>query len=306
MPIRSCHGENRKREIIQRYELTPGPYCVLPRHEHVERDGCCGPLSERFFQFFYKYRRGIDWQDHRNYPREDDSFYVGAHCGDRLIELLIENGDLDEDYQRPRLFNPLKAPPKDGGGGDGKGGPRKKTRLNLELETVINLLAILCPEPMHGRLNSILLYMHDRPGTDNRDDAVQWVNDAVRDDAPFGGQSLRVAMEEAEDIGNNAWRPFSFRAIERVLRNIDVPSYIDPEASFPDNDPLYREIEVLRATTTGKWWCRYPGNEQILMGARPDENIRVGDRFLVRLNEFELGDRGIINGVANIIERSEQ
>lgn len=243
MPIRSCYGPRRKSEIVDLYHVEPGPHCVMPKHQEVDgdRDECCGfRLTHEFYQFFYKPRDGVDFGD-PSYPREEGSFFVGRHCADEFFKLLlVENPDL----KKPRRFNPLReiARSHDGGtdgtrgaereGGDGEPMARP-TALNLEVMTVIEMLATVCRTPLELGLFRVLKWLRENPTQDTQDWAVFAVNDAVRRHPDLGGRTLRQAMDEERAQGADEWRDFRFDHIERILRDAGHASFIDPDADVP-------------------------------------------------------------------------
>jgi hypothetical protein len=321
VPITHCKkspdGPDPKVEIVERYHLIPGPYCEIP--EGDDRQGCCGTLQKKFFQFCYKLKAGKE-----PFPDQDGTFYVGGTCADTLIKLLKKDGQLDEDYQPPkRAFNPLHdiphhgplrgriRRPRKGGDGQVRNVPLVRTRLNAELESIFKLLAYIAPESVQINMYNIWHHLHLNPDIDSFDFAVTKLNNAIRDHKPFEGQSLRQIINGmAAKQPDRKWHEFHFDRVEQIHRSLsNTNSYIDPESEIDETLSLFDIVQII-CEQEKFWVCRKvdDGAEVSLFKKnvawrwpkecqKQETILSVGDWLKVRLGEsYDVIDRHQIVG----------
>ncbi len=302
MSIKNCRttkNRDRKQEIIDRYDLIPGSYCkVLPHQVKEKREGCCGSLTDKFFQFYFKPKRGF--KPTEDYSFESGSFFVGHDCGLQFIEKLKQVGKLDDNYQIPTCFNPLQLL-KQANRNSSKNTTNgitllKPTQLNTELKVVLGILAQICRTPLRVELNEILLWLHSNPYNDNEDWAVCRINNAIKSHAELNGKTLRQAMQAEEQLCTQSWRQFTFLAIERVLRSCNHESFIDPDVEFIEEFPEYHYVEVVRKNNSGNYKCLADdSNDEIwLFSEQVYDGIAIGDWLKVRLGETYIKVKGAI------------
>jgi hypothetical protein len=319
MPIRNCVGDDRKWKIVSRYDIEPGPHCkMLPTQENDgTRQECCQkPLKREFYQFFYTPKPGAKFT--KEFPEESGSFFVGIGCGPTFIKILQER--VDPNIVAPKLFDPLDPPPRprrertrnpDPRGRPAPDGlPLGPTSVNFELMTVIQLIATICPTPIAGNLCTVLNWLRKHPTIDTYDFSISAVNRAIQYHPEFNGRTLRQAMDDEATLGVR-WRNFSFSYLERILRDREEPSFIDPTANIPDVPPLRRWATVIRSVDGG-YRVRVdnePTEDYALLMERrcgddfaPHAPLNCGDRLLVRLGEHP--DRPSVVRVYEVAERA--
>lgn len=108
-----------------------------------------------------------------------------------------------------------------------------RTPLNDQVMTVIQLLAVVSREPLDLGLFAALRWIRENPAQDTLDWAVRAVNDAVRRHPDLDGLTLREAIEREHARGQEEWKEFDFRLVERILRDDGQQSHIDPTAELP-------------------------------------------------------------------------
>lgn len=320
MPIQNCWGDHAKREILDRYWIEPGPRCIILHHqadENIRVECCKRPLKHEFWQFFYRPKPGGHFS--LEFPNETGSFFVGHGCGRTFIDLLNDRYP-EAGFHEPPLFNPLRhlgqlppPPPvdddddQDGDGGeDGRhpGGRRRRARLpltplNSEVVAVLQLLATICRTPISADLNAMLTWLREHPAQDTHDRYLSRLNNAVRDHRELQGRTLRQAMEDEEHEGAEAWREFTFHNIERILRDNDVESHIDPNADIPLDPPVRREAVAVRTTRQGFVILQVqPGDERAILfpdcrGFAEIDGAGLGDKIRVRIAAHPDGPRAV-------------
>lgn len=306
MAIQSCVGDDRKRKISRLYVLQVGLRAKILPHQRQPglREECCHrALEDEFYQFYYapRFGSGDDRYDDR-YPHEAGSFFVGTHCGRKLIEIIRET---TPDFADPPLFNPLRGKPRprgDGSGG-GKSGDHgehireKPSRLNAEVMTVIQLIGSLSPQALAADLAETLGWLRDHPDQDTKDQFVFALNEAVGAHPEIAGGSLRALMDRQGGERGYAWRGYAFDTIERLLADEGRTSHIDPGADLSAEPPVRHQVTVIELGDRLNRVEIEDGTLAVLfpdcpgLGDITDAPLAVGDLLTVRLASHPKGLR---------------
>ncbi len=303
MAIKSCVGDDRKRKITQLYTLQVGLRAKILPHQRKtgSREECCHRvLEDEFYQFYYapKFAKG-DGRYGRDYPHETGSFFVGSHCGKKFIDMVRQDAP---DFVPPPLFNPLRAEggtrPAGGGGGDRSENPRKQpSQLNRQVMTVIQLIGLLCPQPLTADLAETLAWLRDHPDQDTKDQFVFALNEAVGQHPEIAQSSLRALMDKQGGEWGYAWRRYGFNTIEMLLADEGRRSYIDPTADLSAEPPVRREATIVELADRRNRVVADDGTRAVLfpdcpgLGDIDDAPLSPGDLLSVRLAAHPKGPR---------------
>ncbi|MBC8729451.1 hypothetical protein [Paraburkholderia sp. UCT2] len=215
MPTGSCLGEENKQRIVNGYDLVPVAQIKLLEGQMLK--GCCGKVTNRYYHFEATPKSG----------GEVETFVVGYHCAERLLELI--------DHPKLHLFNPLAAlGGGDRGGGIGIGGngngrpktdvsdPRKlMCPLNAELYDAIHLLCMAWRTVPGAPLRRTLQFLKDRPGQPTNDSSVERFNRIVGADRK---ERTLTAMIDELRLQNPSLRHFAFPEMAAALTRSNVSS----------------------------------------------------------------------------------
>jgi hypothetical protein len=198
----SCHGESRKRSLVERYTIKPiGFYRLL---NGQQKPGCCGTLTDRYYAFSAtaKYPTKSATQD-----KEVSYFYVGLSCASQFLEL--------NPHPPLPLFDPLRANNNDHNNGNNGGREEFNNQvspINRELINAINLLLMAWNEIPNGFLGAILKYTKENMERPNYNGVV-WFNDVVRRDPT--SRNFETIVRDLR--ANNDFRDFTFEEMHRHL-----------------------------------------------------------------------------------------
>lgn len=209
MAIGSCRGEEKKEALVKQYELKPIAYLKLLNNQ--EKKGCCGKVTDSYYAFNAR-NRSTD---------EVESFYVGYHCAERLLELIP--------HEKLRLFNPLqsiqsKSVNISGIRGENTLSDARIAPLNLELSNAIHLLCTTWGQPPHSTLLSYLEYIRQRPGDRTQDFTIIKFNEILGKDR--GGRGRRTLSQMIEELrkDNPTMKHFSFPLMSEILEKYNENS----------------------------------------------------------------------------------
>jgi hypothetical protein len=204
VPIGSCRGGERKREIVSRYVLRPVVHAKLLDGQEV--DGCCGLVTDRYYFFEAEERAS----------RQREVFHVGYDCAEQFLELIGQ--------PRLPLFNPLhddEAGRPAGRGNRDRGAEPEVDALNRELMNAIHIVFLSWRSFVPGSpLSKIMLELRQNPGRRNPSRA-RAVNTIIGKDK--AGRTLRQMLVELRDRYPR-FRPYEFPLLEATLRDANVVS----------------------------------------------------------------------------------
>ena len=199
-----CRGENARRILIEKYDLTLVAHVKLLNGQ--KKQSCTGDaLTDSYYCFSYTNRR----------KRETGSFLCGSHAA-RHFRTLLKIDDIPQ-------FNPLKQE-----GGSSNYSVNKETNPVIkwnkkakQLHDAINLL-VVCWDTVPGKALSrvkckIERYSYKEPFLTE----IKAVNTIISYDKK--GRSLRRMLEELSQKNN--LRDFSFDELKTELEKDNTPSH---------------------------------------------------------------------------------
>ncbi len=204
----NCRTRKRKEEFCNQYYIQPVNYIKLLNGQNKE--GCCGPLDDKYYTFSYKPKG--------DYDAQAKYFFVGTHCANEFLDII--------NHDSLPLFNPmtLDQSSNTGGGGNSSGSGINMQRIhpfNQELLTAINMLCITWDIIPESGLESIITFTRKKSDQPNYK-GVEWFNKMVAKDSKE--RSLRIMIDELRKT--NDLKEMRFELLNRHLNDIEVNNHI--------------------------------------------------------------------------------
>lgn len=203
----NCRTRKKKEEFCKQYYIQPVNYIKLLNGQNKE--GCCGPLDDKYYTFSYKPKG--------DYDAQAKYFFVGTHCANEFLNIIK--------HETLSLFNPLIYELGNNVSGDGdSSGSNGKVSIhpfNRELLTAINMLCISWDIIAESGLESIIKFTNTR-STDPNFNGIEWFNKIVAKDARK--RTLRQMIDELRET--NDLKEMRFDLLNQYLNERGIQNYI--------------------------------------------------------------------------------
>lgn len=220
LPMGSCRGLFKKREILEVYKLQEVWHGVSLDNSIM---GCCQESSlQTYHQFHFTIR---DVQAHPKKAR-DGSMYVGEHCGKQFRQAMQERG---EAHPWPEFFSVFKTQ------GSGVHVPRSSSihavsrAMNLadEAQTIISLMFAVFPTMIErpGPLFDIYKAVQQNPKSYVPVKRINAIIGSYIRQTDNVLPLLSLVDQRAQRLDEEV-REFEFPIFERMLGGMDVSNHI--------------------------------------------------------------------------------
>lgn len=203
----NCRTRKKKEVFCKQYYIQPVNYIKLLNGQNKE--GCCGPLDDKYYTFSYKPKG--------DYETQAKYFFVGTHCANEFLDIIRQN-------PLP-LFNPLTHEQNSNTSSGNSSGLGNKTQrvhpFNQELLTAINMLCITWDIIPESGLESIISFTRKRSDQPNYK-GLEWFNKMVAKDSQE--RSLRKMIDELRMT--NELKQMDFKLLNQYLNDIEIKNHI--------------------------------------------------------------------------------
>ncbi|SMD37656.1 hypothetical protein SAMN04488029_3394 [Reichenbachiella faecimaris] len=203
----NCRTRKRKEEICSQYYIQPVNYIQLL--EGQTKEGCCGPLDDKYYIFSYRPRG--------DYNIKPKYFFVGTHCANEFLDII--------NHKALTLFNPLAIDSNGSSSSTGlsKGSDNfgKLNPFNQELLSAINMLCITWDIIPESGLVDIITYTKKFSDTPNTN-GLEWFNNMVSKDGL--NRSLRQMIDTLRQ--KNKLKDLKYDRLNQYLNDHKMENHI--------------------------------------------------------------------------------